>query len=88
MPFKIKERFCGNFNTSSVLWLHGASLGECQVLLFLAKRLAREIKNCPPILLTSQKAEVVDFLKIKQFLPQKLFLKKAREELVKVLSFF
>lgn len=65
MPFKIKERFCGNFNTSSVLWLHGASLGECQVLLFLAKRLVREIENCPPILLTSQKAEVVDFLKIK-----------------------
>lgn len=65
MPFKIKERFYGKFNTSSVLWLHGASLGECQVLLFLAKRLAREIKNCPPILLTSQKAEVVDFLKIK-----------------------
>ncbi len=65
MPFKIKERFCGNFNTSSVLWLHGASLGECQVLLFLAKRLTREIKNCPPLLLTSQKAEVVDFLKTK-----------------------
>lgn len=62
MRWNIQERLFGPWEKAQVLWLHGASLGECKVLLALAKRILEDFKNCPPILLTSQKTEVVDFI--------------------------
>lgn len=61
--FRISERLDGNWPEGPFLWLHGASLGECRMLLSLAGFLQQDLPSCPRILITAQKPEVVDFLK-------------------------
>ncbi len=61
--FRIAERLDGPFAEGPCLWMHGASLGECRMLLGLAKILADEVSGLPPILITTQKVEVENFLK-------------------------
>lgn len=61
--FHISERLDGDWPEGPFLWLHGASLGECRMLLSLAGFLQQDLPNCPKILITTQKPEVVHFLK-------------------------
>jgi 3-deoxy-D-manno-octulosonic-acid transferase len=61
--FRINDRLNGPWPEGPFLWLHGASLGECKMLLNLAKFLREDIENCPKILLTTQKTEVLNFIK-------------------------
>lgn len=65
--FRVTDRLEGPWveiaNMGPHLWLHGASLGECKMLLNLAKRLRKDIEDCPRMLLTTQKAELVSPLK-------------------------
>ncbi|MBR4398379.1 MAG: hypothetical protein IKT05_04240, partial [Fibrobacter sp.] len=62
--YHIEERLSGPWPSDGpYLWLHGASLGECRMLLGLAHALKEDLPNCPKILITSQKVEVVSFLK-------------------------
>ena len=61
--FHINDRLSGPWPEGPFLWMHGASLGECKMLLNLAKFLQEDIENCPKILITTQKVEVVEFLK-------------------------
>lgn len=61
--FHVTERLCGPWPEGPFLWLHGASLGECKMLLNLSKFLQEDLENCPKILITTQKVEVVKFLK-------------------------
>lgn len=61
--FRLNERLEGPWPTGPFLWLHGASLGECKMLLNLAKALQADIPDCPKILITTQKAEVLDYLR-------------------------
>ena len=61
--FKIRDRICGPFPQGPLFWMHGASLGECKMLLALAKILQKDIPEIPQILITTQKVEVLDFLK-------------------------
>ncbi len=57
--FRIRERLQGPWPTGPFLWLHGASLGECKMLLGLANALQTDLPHCPPVLITTQKAEVL-----------------------------
>lgn len=43
------------------IWLHGASLGECKVLVNVAKRLQGDLNEIQ-ILITTQKAEIIEVL--------------------------
>ena len=61
--YHVNARLEGPWPQGKRLWLHGASLGECKVLLNLAKLLRRDVAQCPKILLTTQKVEVVPVLK-------------------------
>ena len=61
--FRLNERLEGPWPAGPFLWLHGASLGECKMLLNLAKALQADIPDCPRILVTTQKAEVLEFLR-------------------------
>jgi len=61
--FRIAERLDGNWPEGPFLWLHGASLGECKMLLRLAEFLQQDIPQCPKILITTQKTEVFEFFK-------------------------
>lgn len=61
--FHISERLDGDWPEGPFLWLHGASLGECRMLMTLAGFLQQDLPNCPKILITTQKPEVVHFLK-------------------------
>lgn len=62
--YHIEERLSGPWPSDGpYLWLHGASLGECRMLLGLAHALKEDLPDCPKILITSQKVEVVSFLK-------------------------
>ena len=60
--YRIEERLSGPWPVGPYLWLHGASLGECRMLLNLASALREDLVDCPKILITSQKAEVVSYL--------------------------
>ena len=61
--YHIKERLSGPWPSEGpYLWLHGASLGECRMLLGLAHALKEDLTDCPKLLITSQKAEVVSYL--------------------------
>lgn len=60
--FHIGNRLEGPWPEGPYLWLHGASLGECKMLLGLAKNLKKDLKSCPRILITTQKVEVLPFL--------------------------
>ena len=62
--YHIEERLSGPWPSDGpYLWLHGASLGECRMLQSLVHALKEDLPNCPKILITSQKVEVVAFLK-------------------------
>lgn len=61
--FGVRERMLGPFPEGPCLWMHGASLGECKMLLSLANILKREPFELPPILITTQKVEVVEYLR-------------------------
>ena len=61
--FHIGDRLNGPWPEGPFLWMHGASLGECRMLLNLAKFLQEDIANLPRILITTQKVEVVEFIK-------------------------
>ncbi|NLB62780.1 MAG: hypothetical protein GX801_01560 [Fibrobacter sp.] len=56
MLWGLKQRLGGFPRSSGCLWLHGASLGECNALLQLYPALATLGR---PIVLTTQKAEIV-----------------------------
>lgn len=60
--FQLRSRLNGPWPTGPYLWLHGASLGECRMLLNVAKFLKEDLTNCPRILITTQKTEVLQFL--------------------------
>ena len=61
--YHIEERLSGPWPSAGpYLWLHGASLGECRMLLGLAHALKEDLTDCPKILITSQKVEVVSYL--------------------------
>lgn len=66
--YRVTDRLEGPWvevaNEEPHLWLHGASLGECKMLLNLAKRLRVDLENCPKLLLTTQKAEAVSTLRL------------------------
>lgn len=61
--FHVTDRLNGPWPEGPFLWLHGASLGECKMLLNLANFLKEDLPDCPRILLTTQKVEVLTFLK-------------------------
>ena len=62
--YHVEERLSGPWPSDGpYLWLHGASLGECRMLLGLARALREDLPNCPKLLITSQKVEVVSFLR-------------------------
>ena len=56
--YGLKARMQGPWECEGRVWLHGASLGECRVLLQVAARLPLH-----DILLTTQKTEVLAFLR-------------------------
>lgn len=61
--FHVNDRLNGPWPEGPFLWLHGASLGECKMLLNLSRFLQEDLENCPKILITTQKVEVLKFLK-------------------------
>lgn len=61
--YHIQERLSGPWPVGPYLWLHGASLGECRMLVQFCRALKEDFSECPPLLVTSQKAEVVSFLR-------------------------
>lgn len=60
--FHVKDRLDGPWPVGPYLWLHGASLGECRMLLNLATFLQEDLPACPKMLITTQKVEVLSFL--------------------------
>ena len=60
--YRIGERLSGPWPEGPFLWLHGASLGECRMMQNLACALREDWADCPKILITSQKAEVLSYL--------------------------
>lgn len=61
--FRIRERLSGPFTKGPCVWLHGASLGECKMLLSLSRALRKDLPELPPFLITTQKPEVLEFLR-------------------------
>ncbi|NLO24021.1 MAG: 3-deoxy-D-manno-octulosonic acid transferase [Fibrobacter sp.] len=61
--FSLENRLVGPWPQGPFLWLHGASLGECKMLLSLAIQLQKDLDSCPSLLLTTQKVEVLEYLK-------------------------
>lgn len=64
--FLIRKRLNGPWlhNTNAnkpCIWLHGASLGECKVLVNVAQRLLSDLSEIQ-ILITTQKAEIIETL--------------------------
>ncbi len=57
--YKLANRLRGPWPKGPFLWLHGASMGECKMLLNLAEALQNDVTNLPKILITCQKPEVV-----------------------------
>lgn len=60
--FKIQNRLDGPWPEGPFLWMHGASLGECKMLLSLSRALSKDVPHLPRVLITTQKAEVVPVL--------------------------
>ncbi len=65
--YHIAERLGGSWPKGPCLWLHGASLGECKMLLNLARSLQRDLSAsfqgaAPRFLITTQKVEVLPYL--------------------------
>ena len=61
--YHVNARLRGPWPKGPFLWMHGASLGECKVLLNLVKFLKEDLPNCPRLLVTTQKVEVVSYIK-------------------------
>ena len=61
--FHVKERLHGPWPKGPFLWMHGASLGECKMLLNLAKFIQEDLPDCPRLLVTTQKIEVLSYIK-------------------------
>ena len=61
--YHVKARLRGPWPKGPFLWMHGASLGECKMLLNLAKFLKEDLPNCPRLLVTTQKVEVLSYIK-------------------------
>lgn len=61
--YLLKSRLWGPWPEGPCIWFHGASMGECKMLLGLAKIVARDYPECPRILITTQKKEVLRFLR-------------------------
>ena len=61
--YHVKDRLRGPWPKGPFLWMHGASLGECKVLLNVAKFLKEDLPNCPRLLVTTQKVEVLSYIK-------------------------
>ncbi len=61
--FHVNERLHGPWPKGPFLWLHGASLGECKMLLNLAKFIREDLPDCPRVLVTTQKVEVLAYIK-------------------------
>ncbi|PWJ62758.1 MULTISPECIES: 3-deoxy-D-manno-octulosonic acid transferase [unclassified Fibrobacter] len=62
----ISRRLRCSWPKGPFLWMHGASMGECKMLLDLATALQEDVSDLPKILLTSQKVEVVRYLQKSQ----------------------
>ena len=60
--YHMRDRLRGPWPKGPFLWMHGASLGECNMLLNLAKFLKEDLPNCPRLLITTQKIEVLPYL--------------------------
>jgi 3-deoxy-D-manno-octulosonic-acid transferase len=60
--YRMNARLKGPWPKGPFLWMHGASLGECKMLMNLAKLLKEDLPDCPRILITTQKVEVLSFL--------------------------
>ena len=60
--YHVKDRLRGPWPKGPFLWMHGASLGECKMLLNLARLLKEDLPNCPRLLITTQKVEVLPYL--------------------------
>lgn len=60
--YHMRDRLRGPWPKGPFLWMHGASLGECKMLLNLAKFLKEDLPNCPRLLITTQKIEVLPYL--------------------------
>lgn len=61
--YHVKDRLRGPWPKGPFLWMHGASLGECKMLLNVAKFLQEDLPNCPRLLVTTQKVEVLTYIK-------------------------
>ncbi|SHK87253.1 glycosyltransferase N-terminal domain-containing protein [Fibrobacter sp. UWB12] len=61
--YHVKDRLRGPWPKGPFLWMHGASLGECKMLLNVAKYLKEDLSNCPRLLVTTQKVEVLSYIK-------------------------
>ena len=61
--YHVKDRLRGPWPKGPFLWMHGASLGECKMLLNVAKYLQEDLPNCPRLLVTTQKVEVLSYIK-------------------------
>ena len=61
--YHVKDRLRGPWPKGPFLWMHGASLGECKMLLNVAKYLKEDLPNCPRLLVTTQKVEVLSCIK-------------------------
>ena len=62
LPFRLGERVAGPWPVGPRLWLHGASLGEAKMLVGCITFL-RERNMSFPIILTVQKAEIMEHLR-------------------------
>jgi len=60
--WRMRERLRGPWPEGPCLWMHGASLGECRMLLGLLGCLKESGMWAGPVVLSTQKAEIVAFL--------------------------
>lgn len=60
--WRVRERLRGPWPEGPCLWLHGASLGECRMLLGLLRCLTESGMCTGPVVLTTQKSEIITFL--------------------------
>ena len=69
--FKIQDRIRGPFPKGPCFWMHGASLGECKMLLSLAKILRAELPDLPlPALITWHILKCIEMILLR--IPDKL----------------
>jgi 3-deoxy-D-manno-octulosonic-acid transferase len=61
--YHVKDRLRGPWPKGPFLWMHGASLGECKMLLNLAQFIKEDLPDCPRLLITTQKVEVLSYIR-------------------------